>query len=174
MIVKIIFVAALATTQLAAIAQVTCTMPNGVVITQKLSSSCPVGAVKGQTLDGKPVALSVPPPKEIPPAASRVPLPVAKPVQAPPPPTDQSYEYAKSICTLLEGAGATTCEVNSNIFSTSTIEATLATSPTDAAQSCRYIAATMRAKTNAFQSKNWKILIFSPFSGNRPIATCEL
>ncbi|ABM37574.1 hypothetical protein [Polaromonas naphthalenivorans] len=173
MLLKFLVVAALATTKLAT-AQVKCTMPNGVVITQQLSSSCPVGAIKGQTLDGKPVALLVPPAKEITPTVSRAPPPAAKPVQASPPPKDRSYEYAKAICTLLEGAGATTCDVNSNIFSTSTIEATLATSPRDAAQSCRFIASTMRSKTDAFQSKNWKILIFSPFSGNRPIAACEL
>ena len=35
-----------------AIAQVRCTMPNGVVIEQRLSDVCPQGAVKAQTLDG--------------------------------------------------------------------------------------------------------------------------
>lgn len=153
-------------------AQVKCTMPNGVVITQKLSTSCPVGAIKGQTLDGKPVALSAPQAKAAQPTA--IPAPTTTTQTARPPPTDHSYEYAKVICSILESAGATTCEVNSNIFSTSTIEATLATSPTDAAQSCRLIAATTRGKTTAFQGKNWKLLIFSPFSGNRPIAACEL
>lgn len=174
MLLKLIVAATLATTQLVAIAQVKCTMPNGVVITQQLSSSCPLGAVKGQTLDGKPVALSVPPTKDKPAMVTQTQQPIPKPASPPPAPIDHSYEYAKAICTLLEGAGATTCEVNSNIFSTSTIEATLATSPKDASQSCRFIASTMRSKTNAFQSKNWKILIFSPFSGNRPIAACEL
>lgn len=35
-----------------AIAQVRCTMPNGVVIEQRLSDVCPQGAVKAQTLNG--------------------------------------------------------------------------------------------------------------------------
>lgn len=42
----------LATSQLHA--QVRCTMPNGVVIEQKLSDTCPAGATKSQTADGKP------------------------------------------------------------------------------------------------------------------------
>lgn len=40
-----------------AIAQVRCTMPNGVVIEQRLSSHCPQGAVKAETLDGEPAAI---------------------------------------------------------------------------------------------------------------------
>lgn len=35
-----------------ATAQVQCTMPNGVVIEQKLSNVCPVGARKAQAVDG--------------------------------------------------------------------------------------------------------------------------
>lgn len=35
-------------------AQVRCTMPNGVVIEQKLSSKCPAGAIRAETMDGKP------------------------------------------------------------------------------------------------------------------------
>lgn len=36
------------------VAQVRCTMPNGVVIEQRLSQACPQGAVKSETLDGAP------------------------------------------------------------------------------------------------------------------------
>lgn len=43
-------------------AQVKCTMPNGVVITQQLSDKCPAGAVKGETSDGKAIRVS---PKQI-------------------------------------------------------------------------------------------------------------
>lgn len=35
-------------------AQVRCTMPNGVVIEQRLSDACPQGAVKSETLEGAP------------------------------------------------------------------------------------------------------------------------
>lgn len=37
-----------------AVAQVRCTMPNGVVIEQKLSQVCPQGAIRSETLGGKP------------------------------------------------------------------------------------------------------------------------
>jgi hypothetical protein len=60
------------------------------------------------------------------------------------------------------------------LLSDSTIETTLATSPASAALTCKDVAASMRAQTRAFESKNWRILIFSPFSGNRPIANCSL
>ena len=36
-------------------AQVRCTMPSGVVIEQALASKCPADAIKGETLDGKPL-----------------------------------------------------------------------------------------------------------------------
>lgn len=46
-------------------AQVRCTMPNGLVIEQRLSSECPRGARKAETMDGKP--LRVKPPSDVPP-----------------------------------------------------------------------------------------------------------
>jgi hypothetical protein len=170
---KFACIAAFAVGSLPALAQVKCTMPNGIVITQQLSSSCPVGAIKGQTLDGKPVALSMPAEKKKTPVVSQTPS-ATQPATKPAPVTDNTYDSARAICKLMEIAGATTCEIKSNIFSTSTIEATLATSPRDASQSCRLIATTMRGQTKSFESKDWKLLIFSPFSGNRPIAACEL
>ncbi|ADV01286.1 DUF2511 domain-containing protein [Alicycliphilus denitrificans] len=41
-------------------AQVRCTMPNGQVIEQRLSSVCPRGASKAETLDGKPAGVRPP------------------------------------------------------------------------------------------------------------------
>ncbi|CAN7363717.1 YebY family protein [Acidovorax sp. LjRoot118] len=43
-------------------AQVKCTMPNGMVITQQLSDKCPAGAVKGETPDGKSISIAPPKP----------------------------------------------------------------------------------------------------------------
>lgn len=160
-------------------AQVKCTMPNGVVITQQLGG-CPNGAIKARAADGSEIAL--PPPKSPSPtpqsAAAPQPRPAPAPL-APPAPTQRrtepsAYEYAQVICKAFEQVGATTCDINSNILSDSTIETTLAISPGNAALTCKDVAASMRAKTNAFDNKNWKILIFSPFSGNRPIAACRL
>lgn len=42
-------------------AQVRCTMPNGVVIEQRLSDVCPHGAVKSETIDGAPAPTRVQP-----------------------------------------------------------------------------------------------------------------
>lgn len=72
-------------TALQAAGQVRCTMPNGVVIEQKLANVCPVGAVKGETLDGKPapIAEAIPAqPKKAAPAAEKTQTPHnAPPVQ---------------------------------------------------------------------------------------------
>lgn len=170
-------VALLAATQ-ATQAQVRCTMPNGVVITQQLGN-CPQGATKAQAADGTPIALPPPPKPAVPPQKAAPPKPAAAapaPAQAPVPAQAQpgAYDYARLICKAFEQSGATTCEINSNIFSDSTIETTLATTPASAAVTCKDVAASIRAKTKVFQEKNWRILIFSPFSGNRPIANCKL
>ena len=42
------------------LAQVRCTMPNGVVIEQKLSDTCPAGARKAEKADGSPGAIRGP------------------------------------------------------------------------------------------------------------------
>lgn len=47
-------------------AQVRCTMPNGVVIEQRLSNACPAGASRAETLDGKPAVVRSP--TKVPPA----------------------------------------------------------------------------------------------------------
>ena len=159
-----------------AYAQVKCTMPNGVVITQQLGG-CPNGALKAHAADGTVLPLPSTPAK---PAANQARTAAATPSQPAPPatprqsPQPSAYEYAHVVCKAFEQAGATTCDVKSNILSDSTIETTLATSPASAVLTCNEMAAIMRSKTRAFEEKNWKILIFSPFSGNRPIAACKL
>ena len=175
---RLLSTAAILATATATHAQVRCTMPNGVTITQQLGN-CPQGAVKAQAPDGTAIALP-PPPKPAPPAAKATatkpatasPAPATAPVAAPAQPG--AYDYARLICKAFEQSGATTCEINSNILSDSTIETTLATSPANAAIICKDVAASARSKTKAFSEKNWRILIFSPFSGNRPIANCKL
>lgn len=91
MILKLACIAAFAAGSLPALAQVKCTMPNGIVITQQLTSSCPAGAVKEQTLDGKPVARSAPSVTEILPAiVVQTPPPVATKLA---PPTESSDKF---------------------------------------------------------------------------------
>lgn len=63
-------------------AQVRCTMPNGVVITQQLGD-CPRGAVSAQRLDGTPVRLSTPKAAAIE-GRSATPAPMASPMAASP------------------------------------------------------------------------------------------
>jgi hypothetical protein len=155
----------------AAQAQVRCKMPNGVVIEQKLAQSCPAGASQ---LDANGTVIA---PAARPPTASQRTPAQASTAQAPvavQPSEPSAYEYAGLICKALEQSGATTCDVNSNLLSTSTIEATLPTTPSSASRTCNELAAIMRSKTKAFEAKEWKILIYSPFSGNRPIASCRL
>lgn len=163
----------LATPAAPAFAQVKCTMPNGVVITQQLGG-CPNGAVKAQAADGTVLPLPSAPVKPTPNQARTETTTPAQPTTSRQPPQPSAYEYAQVVCKAFEQAGATTCDVNSNILSDSTIETTLATSPASASLTCNEMAAIMRSKTRAFEDKNWKILIFSPFSGNRPIASCRL
>lgn len=164
---------AVAASPTSAFAQLKCTMPNGVTITRQIGD-CPADAVRIIGPDGKQLPVKKKPPPNPKPTAQATTRSTA-PEPAPAAPTEPSaYEYAGLICKALEQSGATTCDVNSNVFSTSTIEATLATSPSNAVVTCKELAAIMRSKTRAFEAKEWKILIFSPFSGNRPIATCRL
>lgn len=155
-------------------AQVRCKMPNGVVIEQKLAQSCPAGASQVDS-NGVQIAPAVRP-QAVGAAPVQKVTPSTRPVtpSAVQPAEPSAYEYAGLICKALEQSGATTCDVNSNVLSASTVEATLATTPSNAVLTCNELAAIMRSKTKAFEAKEWKILIFSPFSGNRPIASCRL
>lgn len=64
-----VFVFVVSLHALQAVGQVRCTMPNGVVIEQRLANVCPVGAVKGETFDGKPAPIAeVKPEKPLKPA----------------------------------------------------------------------------------------------------------
>lgn len=61
-------------------AQVKCTMPNGVVITQHLSDKCPAGATKKDTIDGK--SLPIPPAPVVNQPPTRDPLRQQTPAEA--------------------------------------------------------------------------------------------
>lgn len=78
---------------------------------------------------------------------------------------------AYHLCSALERTGATTeCEVNGW---NSTVDATIDTNSSQAKQLCGGVAKMMAKQTRTFAGK-WKLRIFSPYSGERPIASCLL
>lgn len=157
-------------------AQVRCTMPNGVVIEQKLSNRCPVGAVKGETFDGKAIAIQLPPsaPPSVPSAPARE---VER--QAPAPaPAATAYDDARAICAMMLSTGiATSCEVDSNIFSTSVIDATVPGGAGVANRACQDIKIAFRKMDRPItrRDEDWEIRFFSPYgNGSRPMFRCVL
>lgn len=159
---------------LASVAQVKCTMPNGVVATFNLSDKCPTGAIKQEK--GNPDEVIQPTfkgeyrePTPLPPRSQPAPR------VAPPPKKERDIvEEAYGICKLLKMSGATTCDVNVNIFSASFIDATIPTTPKDARMTCLLVANQTRKPGSPFVGRGWQLKIFSPYGQNRPIATCTL
>lgn len=162
--------ALLVLTALPAAAQLLCTMPNGVTITKNIGD-CPADATLVRKPNGDIVRSAPPkPPAKAPPKATAA---------APPPPAAQpaapsAYDLAQYVCEAFKKVGASECDVDSNVFTTSYINTTLAIAPHQARVTCNDVAATMRQATNAFTARPWEIRIYSPFSGARPIATCAL
>lgn len=172
------------------LAQFKCTMPSGIVIFNRLST-CPPDAVKSEPLDRVPDSVQPqfkgeyrePPPPG--PNRPAIPWPAqAAPAQArpsPPPVTPaKSVERdiiseAYAICALLKVGGATTCEVDVNVFAASVIDATVATTPNDAQKSCLVIANMTRQPGSPFVGRGWQLKLFSPLgAGTRPMAQCAL
>lgn len=152
--------------------QVRCTMPNGTVIEQKLAKSCPQGAVKGETFDGKPIALKPPAQQLTPPnTATSKQQPVANPK-----PVATDYDDARAICyLLLSSNSATSCDVDSSVFSTSVIDATVPGGILAANSICQEIKTAFRREKRPIIGKGWELRMFSPLgSGNRPMARCVL
>lgn len=174
--IKQIAVAIYAITPLLVNAQLACTMPNGVVITRNIGN-CPDDAIKIQAADGTLLPIKPPRIKQAPQPAQQL-RTTEKPLQLPPrpaPPVKTAYDYALFICETFEKSDASDCKVNSSVFSTSYIDMTLpGKTPLQASAGCQQLVSVMRQKTKAFSSKEWKVRMFSPFSGNRPIATCTL
>ena len=158
-----------------------CTMPNGVTIEKRIGD-CPDDAVRVVTAEGKLIRNKALPSTKSP---ARLSEPAkATPVQAPPakaaaPSSAKERDIvqeAHAICTVLKTIGATTCEVNVNIFSSSSIEATLPTTPRDAKGTChKMVEITRQRPGSPFIGRGWELRMFSPFgNGNRPMAVCTL
>ena len=82
---------------------------------------------------------------------------------------------AFGVCAVFEGTGLTTqCEVKSATLSTPpSVDVTIDTNGSDARKMCAGVADMMAKQTRSFAGK-WKLRIFSPYSGQRPIAVCTL
>jgi len=78
---------------------------------------------------------------------------------------------AYKLCSALEDTGLTTeCEVKGW---GSTVDVRIATSGGEAMKICSGIVNMMAKQTRSFNGK-WKLQIFSPYSGDHPIASCTL
>lgn len=157
-----------------AFSQIKCTMPNGVVSTFNLADKCPDGAVKSEKHDAtEPMQ-----PKFRGVYREPVPLPARvepkAPAREPPKKERDIVNEAYAICVLLKMNGATTCDVNVNVFSSSFIDATLPTSPQNAQMACLNIASQTRQPDSPFVGRGWQLKIFSPYGKDRPIAACTL
>ena len=82
---------------------------------------------------------------------------------------------AYALCVLLRVAGATTCNVEVNVFSASYIDATLPTTPRDAQGVCKNAQTLTRKYGSPFIGRGWQLKLFSPLgAGTRPMAQCTL
>ena len=80
-------------------------------------------------------------------------------------------DHALAVCSALKNSGATECELT--VFSQA-IDARVNVSASDAAVLCKGITVLVRQQTTAFNGTEWQIRVFSPFSGDHPLATCPL
>ncbi len=78
---------------------------------------------------------------------------------------------AYRLCKAMEGTGLTTqCEVKGW---GSTVDVRIDTNGAEARKICAGAADNMAKQTRSFAGK-WRLQIFSPYSGDRPIAVCTL
>jgi hypothetical protein len=78
---------------------------------------------------------------------------------------------AYMLCKVFENTGMSTeCNVRGG---SSSVEVTLDTNGVEGRKICASVVAEMATVTGNFAGK-WKLKIFSPYSGNRPIAVCTL
>ncbi len=78
---------------------------------------------------------------------------------------------AYRLCTTFENTGLSTeCEVKGW---GSTVDVTIDTNGVEARKICAGVVDMMAEQTRTFAGK-WKLRIFSPYSGERPIAVCTL
>lgn len=87
------------------------------------------------------------------------------------PPKRTVIDDAYLLCKAMDGTGLTTeCSVQA---SDQAVDVTIDTNGSEARKICAGVASQMAQKTANFAGQ-WKLRIFSPYSGNRPIASCVL
>jgi hypothetical protein len=80
-------------------------------------------------------------------------------------------ENAHALCEVMEQSGLTTeCTVNAW---RSTIDARIPTTTREARKMCVGMADGLAQRKIGFEGR-WKLRIFSPYSGDHPIAVCQL
>jgi len=85
--------------------------------------------------------------------------------------SEKAVEAAFMLCSAMKNTGLTTeCEVKGW---GSSVDVRMDTNGEEARKICVGVVKMMAAKTNAFNGK-WELRIFSPFSGEHPIASCTL
>jgi hypothetical protein len=80
-------------------------------------------------------------------------------------------DHALAVCRALTNSGATECELT--VFSQA-IDVRVNVSAADAPILCKGIVELVRKQTTAFSGSEWQIRVFSPFSGDHPLAACSL
>lgn len=154
-----------------AVAAVQCRMPNGKTISLSTATQCPADAAQ---VDDSGKVLR--PPRR---AEATAPKPAAPVVVEPAPQKNTgpfAFEAAEAVCTMLRNTPEVSeCKVNSNILSQSTMDVTTNVAPRLAWSDCVRLADVVRKLALAsFRARPWQLRYYSPFSGNRPIATCEI
>jgi len=79
---------------------------------------------------------------------------------------------AYKVCAAMENTGLTTsCKVDGW---KGAIDVRIDTSSTEARKICEGVAEMMAQQTGSFRDGRWKLQIFSPYSGDQPVAVCKL
>lgn len=156
-------------------ADVQCRMPNGKTINLQTATQCPPDAAQvdgaGRVL--RPARAAATPAVRKPPAPA-APAVVGQPARSEP----SAFDAATTTCAALRNTSTVSeCRVNSNILSASTLDVTVTSGlmGPKAWADCVLVAEKVRALApRAFRASDWQLRYFSPFSGDRPIATCRL
>lgn len=157
-------------------AAINCLMPNGKTITLRSATQCPADAAqvdeRGKVLHPPRATPAAPPPKA--PAARAAP---AAPAPAPARPAGpDALTVAQATCDILRSRGAASeCKVNVGWLGHNHIDITTNDPPRTAWSSCVTLADGLRQQAPDFRGqRTWTIRLYSPFSGSRPIASCDI
>lgn len=83
-----------------------------------------------------------------------------------------AVDAAYSLCAMMDNTRLVSeCEIKGW---GSTVDVTIDTVGSEAVQMCSDTTSLIAGKTTLFSGKGWKLRIFSPYSGDRPLATCTL